>query len=41
MTERHDMIDQIYEARKDRFVHSGLALGKEEFEKAAMGKLRC
>ena len=41
VTERHDMIDQIYEARKDRFVHSGLALGKEEFEKAAMGKLRC
>ena len=38
LAERRYIIDQIYEARKERFVHSGLVMGKEEFERAAMGR---
>lgn len=35
--ERRDIVDYIYEARRDRFAQSGLALGKDEFERAALG----
>ena len=33
IAERRDIIDHLYEERRDRLVKSGIELGKEEFER--------
>ncbi len=38
MAERRDIVDHIYETRRERFAQSGLALGKDEFERVALGE---